>query len=291
MTIEFKIDEFELAEPNDEGADFECKGRQVTVSCDGKVAVLPFFPDENTHGIGWLLLQQRDEGELDAEVPDEGPIDLEEADGVLIGFENPRSIDVFLEALSALQEKFEGGSRWRPLADVIEERRRQDAQWGGPEHDDDHAAGDWFGFIEKQMMKTTAPRRERFVKIAALAVAAIEALDRAKDKADEEVEEQFKASVAEEIFKKPVSLELSSRGFGEVKHPGHCPAPERDDVHFPEATLEEGEFKELDGIVSNPPSVEELELEYMNMSPEERRKRQMNPITKKPGTPWGNSTQ
>lgn len=67
------------------------------------------------------------------------------------------------------------------LNDVRRERALQDKQWGGPEHDDEHLPDDWMEFIETQVAKYRADQsqfRERFVKIAALAVAAIESLDR-----------------------------------------------------------------------------------------------------------------
>jgi hypothetical protein len=72
--------------------------------------------------------------------------------------------------------------------DIKAERERQDALWGGPSHDDNHDALDWLEFIDYQVTRThdavnfpyevdwTA--RERLVKIAALAVAAIESIDR-----------------------------------------------------------------------------------------------------------------
>lgn len=101
MTIEFKYEE-----------ELEGEAMQAKVSCQGDIAVLPFFPDENTHGIAWLLLQEGEGGEVGRPVPDEGPIDLNEAKGVIIGFENPESINVFLEALSAMQAKFKGCSKW-----------------------------------------------------------------------------------------------------------------------------------------------------------------------------------
>ena len=72
------------------------------------------------------------------------------------------------------------------LRDVLDERRRQDAQWGGPEHDDEHVASDWLTYIRHQAdhakvqarVDNPAGYRERLVKIAALAVAAIESHDR-----------------------------------------------------------------------------------------------------------------
>ena len=67
----------------------------------------------------------------------------------------------------------------QPIADVLAERARQDAQWGGPSHDDQHDPVDWSHFIEEQAYwgREQDPRR-RFIKIAALAVAAIESIDR-----------------------------------------------------------------------------------------------------------------
>jgi hypothetical protein len=75
------------------------------------------------------------------------------------------------------------------LEDVLEERISQDAQWGGPAHDDEHSVFEWYGFIEHQMELLAVEQqghdvddiptaRARLVKIAALAVAAIESLDR-----------------------------------------------------------------------------------------------------------------
>lgn len=73
--------------------------------------------------------------------------------------------------------------------DIKDERRRQDTQWGGPEHDDRHAIDEWLDFIQKQLNEAEAligadepdgdmQFRSRLVKVAALAVAAVESLDR-----------------------------------------------------------------------------------------------------------------
>lgn len=72
--------------------------------------------------------------------------------------------------------------------DIRAERERQDMQWGGPEHDDEHAPADWLHFIDKQSTEgflddelgeqEPGSYRMRLVKIAALAVAAIESHDR-----------------------------------------------------------------------------------------------------------------
>ena len=66
--------------------------------------------------------------------------------------------------------------------DVMAERNRQDAQWGGPEHDDCHSPGEWLQYIDHQkslaLKKDDAEYRSRMVKIAALALAAIDSNDR-----------------------------------------------------------------------------------------------------------------
>ncbi len=69
-------------------------------------------------------------------------------------------------------------------ADVIEERRRQDVQWGGPDHDDKLLSYEWAELIDEQLSKANLRHDEpvelrlRMVKVASLAVAAIEAIDR-----------------------------------------------------------------------------------------------------------------
>lgn len=64
--------------------------------------------------------------------------------------------------------------------EIQREREHQDAQWGGPEHDDQHTGYDWLEFIEYQTGKINDPPsyREGLIKIAALAVAALESYDR-----------------------------------------------------------------------------------------------------------------
>lgn len=67
------------------------------------------------------------------------------------------------------------------IEEIRAERAAQDAQWGGPEHDDEHSPDDFMGFITRQVVKGAGDGsdvRERFVKIASLAVAALEMLDR-----------------------------------------------------------------------------------------------------------------
>lgn len=106
------------------------------------------------------------------------------------------------------------------MMEIIEERGHQDEQWGGPDHDDTHRLGAWCTFIGKQLnsarqvadirlivhnsdaeklfgvdFKTPIEEanrivderrpplvRARLVKIAALALAAIESIDRKRAK-------------------------------------------------------------------------------------------------------------
>lgn len=78
------------------------------------------------------------------------------------------------------------------IVDVFAERDRQDAQWGGPVHDDTHSAWDWCEYIEYQLAHARhAPVpaepgkfRERMIKIAALAFAAIASYDRVNTPSD-----------------------------------------------------------------------------------------------------------
>lgn len=85
------------------------------------------------------------------------------------------------------------------VKDVLEERIRQDELWGGPSHDDRHGPISWVAFIEEHNDKARAQLEEngdhfgghyyiddaareryrrRLVEVGALALAAIESLDR-----------------------------------------------------------------------------------------------------------------
>jgi Lar family restriction alleviation protein len=69
------------------------------------------------------------------------------------------------------------------LSEVKAERKYQYAKWGGPEHDDKHCLWDWARFIVLRvptfdaLLQSDDPRKD-LIEIAALAVAAIESLDR-----------------------------------------------------------------------------------------------------------------
>ncbi len=76
--------------------------------------------------------------------------------------------------------------RDRIIQDILEERTRQDKKWGGPEHDDQHNIIDWSNIIKIWNRKvrnddvSLEEARRRFIQVAALAVAAVEVLDRRK---------------------------------------------------------------------------------------------------------------
>jgi hypothetical protein len=77
---------------------------------------------------------------------------------------------------------------WRPeppsvIAEVIAERRRQDAKWGGPVNDDTHSIYDWWGFIMQRCVGYAYPggkihERRDLIEVSALAIAAVESMDR-----------------------------------------------------------------------------------------------------------------
>lgn len=69
------------------------------------------------------------------------------------------------------------------LLDVAAERAAQDEEWGGPGHDDTHDLADWCDFLEKHTARArftagTGLARRHLIRIAALAVAAVESIDR-----------------------------------------------------------------------------------------------------------------
>jgi hypothetical protein len=73
------------------------------------------------------------------------------------------------------------------LDEVQAERQRQDEKWGGPEHDSEHEMDEWLNLLNARRGLAlharyhgdSADYRRRLIQIAALAVAAVEAFDRA----------------------------------------------------------------------------------------------------------------
>ena len=77
-------------------------------------------------------------------------------------------------------------SRVQLFLEIQNERLAQDAKWGGPAHDDQHSVADWFDFITDHAMPAVGRNdRVQLVRIAALAVAALESLDRQSNAASE----------------------------------------------------------------------------------------------------------
>jgi hypothetical protein len=77
-------------------------------------------------------------------------------------------------------------STMKVLNDIANERERQDAKWGGPEHDDHHSVAVFVQLIEDYAgwartmagMCSYDKSRTRLIQVAALAVAAVESIDR-----------------------------------------------------------------------------------------------------------------
>jgi hypothetical protein len=87
----------------------------------------------------------------------------------------------------------------KAVHDVMKERHRQDAKWGGPEHDDEHTQKEFETFIEDRLdyglNVKRKPYRQRMVEVAALAIAALESCDR---KAEHETRMQEGREMVEE---------------------------------------------------------------------------------------------
>lgn len=76
-------------------------------------------------------------------------------------------------------------AQMRIAIEVIGERERQDHKWGGPAHDDRHSSFEFIDYVLDQVgiarNEKSSKHRARLLKIAALAVAAIEVIDRKAD--------------------------------------------------------------------------------------------------------------
>lgn len=89
--------------------------------------------------------------------------------------------DVRAEAARRLQAKKD---RDMIILEVLSERYQQDRQWGGAAHDDQHGSHDWIAYLSKHLGKAVVwpfdliTFRKQMVRVAALAVAAIEWADR-----------------------------------------------------------------------------------------------------------------
>lgn len=101
------------------------------------------------------------------------------------------------------------------LNEICTERLKQDSQWGGAEHDDTHDIFDWCNYIEYQTNKAKlaenvgAEHRNRLMKVAALAIAAIESIDRKMA-----VTEQNKPNTLQKYMQLLVKLQQEVRENG-----------------------------------------------------------------------------
>ena len=75
----------------------------------------------------------------------------------------------------------------RILQEIRRERDRQDVKYGWPDHDDGHYPGDWCLILSKYLGSAAAETidaepdaafRDNMIKIAAVAIAATQSLDR-----------------------------------------------------------------------------------------------------------------
>lgn len=69
------------------------------------------------------------------------------------------------------------------IEEVLQQCDRNDAQWGGHEHDDAHTDIQWIEHIDHQFYCLEEPDgmlqfRERMIKVASLAIQAVESYDR-----------------------------------------------------------------------------------------------------------------
>ena len=78
-----------------------------------------------------------------------------------------------------------GSTVHKVLGEVLAIREKQDAQWGGTKHDDQHQSYDWIKFIERNMKRASkiawddhaadrAEYEQKLLNTAALAVAAVQ---------------------------------------------------------------------------------------------------------------------
>lgn len=112
MTIEiFRIRE---GKPAQAVVPLPDEGLQAVVSCQGDIAVLTYGPDENTHGVAWLLLEEGPGGEpgretMKEECPEKmEPRMLQDIPGVLIGAKDPKSLDSLITSLTELRDRLRG---------------------------------------------------------------------------------------------------------------------------------------------------------------------------------------
>jgi hypothetical protein len=105
------------------------------------------------------------------------------------GYDRFRYQLVRISALAVAAIEFDDRKNSRPAANIFDEiakeRSWQDAEFGGPEEDDKKSISDWLRHIYQHTSMANPPVqpsegnfRKQMVRVAALAVAAIQAIDR-----------------------------------------------------------------------------------------------------------------
>lgn len=85
-------------------------------------------------------------------------------------------------------------------SEILKERRAQVKKWGGPTHDDTHLRVEWVRFMEEHLFRARKAQtaklfRRQVVRVAALAVAALESYDRG--------DKRMKKGISTTTFKDP----------------------------------------------------------------------------------------
>lgn len=104
---------------------------------------------------------------------------------VTVTNKTPTGPDYEARIWAAVEDQYRRASA-PPLKEVAAERHRQDAKWGGPNHDDQHTTAEFIQWIRNyagwaEMMDSMGSpdkARRRLIQVAALAVAAVESMDR-----------------------------------------------------------------------------------------------------------------
>lgn len=80
---------------------------QTVVSCTGDILVVSFGPDRE--GVGWFLLQEREDGEPGRPGNMSDLVCLHEQPGVLIAAKDLRSLDAIIDVLVDLRTRVANG--------------------------------------------------------------------------------------------------------------------------------------------------------------------------------------
>ena len=100
------------------------------------------------------------------------------------------------------------------IDEVLAERKHQDEKFGGPVHDDGHTGRDWIAFIVEHLGRAGTQVfagdnfRKQMIKVAALAIAAVEWYDRGAFKPgvcepEDEVDEAYERFKFRENYRTP----------------------------------------------------------------------------------------